>query len=44
MTQATIFKSNQSQAVRLWNDWFNEPPLTDFPCREPVYQAERKSF
>ncbi|MDO4997898.1 MAG: type II toxin-antitoxin system VapB family antitoxin [Neisseria sp.] len=72
--QAAIFKSNQSQAVRLpkavafpddvkkvsvvvigksrlltpseclWDDWFDEPALSDFPEREAVFQAEREQF
>ncbi len=74
MQQAALFKTNQSQAVRLpksvafpddvkkvavvvlgksrlltpaeniWDDWFDQPPLTDFPEREVFVQAERESF
>ena len=74
MTQATLFKSNQTQAVRLpkavafpddvkkvevvvlgksrlltpsenlWDDWFAQLPQTDYPEREPSFQAEREEF
>ncbi|MDK4688832.1 type II toxin-antitoxin system VapB family antitoxin [Kingella negevensis] len=74
MTQAAVFKNNQSQAVRLpkavafpddvqkvnvvvlgksrlltpaenlWDDWFDQTPLSDFPEREICTQAERESF
>lgn len=28
----------------LWDDWFAQLPQTDFPEREPSFQAEREEF
>lgn len=74
MTVATLFKSNQSQAVRLpkavafpedvkkvevlvlgrarllvpeadvWDSWFDQPALEDFPEREALLAQEREEF
>lgn len=74
MPQAAVFKSNQSQAVRLpkavafpedvkkvevvvlgqsrlltpaaclWDDWFDAPPLADFPERAACPPDERETF
>ncbi|MDK4682484.1 hypothetical protein QDY71_04110 [Kingella negevensis] len=31
-------------AENLWDDWFDQTPLSDFPEREICTQAERESF